>query len=327
MHRRTMGAAVLLASMAVAGNAEAQAIGVSLQNFSGRTTTDLADLATTNARPIGLAECDAELSFRFTNVDTSRSQLEFFEGASCEDVSVRTDTTSTMCNELPVPPDSIDMLSQQDIVIVARDLVPCDEAAGSALRNVFVLALSSPTDEVTGAGQIVEFPIAYDFDPPAAPGGLTVNPGESAAQLTWTAASGISSYDVFLDPTGCSATGELISPGLMSDPPDESLIVSSPASGASAATVPYPDGVATGQYVAVAIRAVDNAGNVSDLSTAVCVQRIEVISWWDMECGSGGPEYCSGGCTIARSSEGSAAWLGLIGVAAVLFVWRKKGRR
>lgn len=329
MHRGAVAGAVALAVLVMTGRADAQAIGVNVLAFEGRSagTFDLMDLATVAANPIGAAECTATISFRFTNVDITRAQLQFFQGASCDDVSVRTDTTNTSCQELAVPADAIDMRAQQDVDIVAGDLVPCEEG-GSGVQTIWVLALNNPSDTVTGAGQAVSFPVAYDFVAPSAPSGLTVNPGESAAQLTWDATTDqVSGYDIFVDPTGCSDTGEVTSPGLTSDPPDETLIVSSPSGSASSASAPYPASVGTGQFMAVAIRAVDRAGNASPLSTPVCVERIEVVSWWDMECGSGAHEYCDGGCAAAPGSGGGAAWLALAGAALALLAARRRTGR
>lgn len=324
-----MAGAALLALSALGNHARAQAIGVNILAFEGRSAGefDLMDLATVAAHPIGAVECGATISFRFTNVDIMRAQLQFFQGANCNDVSVRTDTTNTSCQELPVPPDAIDMRAQQDVDIVAGDLVPC-ETGGSGVQTIWVLALNNPTDTVTGAGQSVSFPVAFDFVPPSAPSGLSVAPGENAARLTWSATTDqVSGYDVFVDPTGCTDTGEVVSPGLTGEPPDESLIVSSPSGAASSASAPYPDSVGTGQYMAVAVRAVDRAGNESPLSEVVCVQRIEVVSWWDTECGTGAHEYCNGGCAAAPAGGGRAAWLALPAAALALLALRRRIRR
>jgi hypothetical protein len=311
--------------------AVAQAITAQILEFEGRdsTTGSLQDLASTMASPIGIAECDATITFRFSNVDTSRNALEWFEGGNCNDPAVRQDLTTTTCRELAVQPTSINRGSQVEVDVLVRDMIPeCESATGSKTLNVWVLALSNPSDEVSGAGQQVNFPIAFDFDVPTAPSNVQAKPGEVAAEVTWSAQTGVREYQVFVDPMGCT-DGEVTSEGLLSEPPDTSLLVSDlrPAGTSDRTMVTFPDSVPFGSEIAIGIRAVDFASNTGELAT-VCVERIETVSWWDMMCPPGATaEVCtSNGCAASpgRASNSGAAFA--LAAALLALIGRRRSR-
>lgn len=320
-----------LAWVTLSGAARAQTnIGVSVLSFEGRTdgTFDLTRLGNTQSNPIGEAECGATIRFRFINIDTSRAFLRFFEGANCNDPAVRTSTTTTACQPLTVPDVAIEGRSQRDVDIVASDLVPCDEG-GSGVRNVWVLALSNPNDTVTDPGQQHTFPIAYDFVAPSAPTSVTSGGGETDATISWTqSGEQVTEFQIFVDPNGCT-DGTVTSPGLTSDPPDESLIAATAGSGARSTSVEFPSGVPLGGQMAVAVRGVDRAGNVGPLSTPICVDRFEVTSWWRMYCSEAdAPEVCpGGGCAATPSGGRGSGALVASALLAFALVLRRRARR
>lgn len=336
MHRVGIGAVALLASwMAAQATAQAQDIAPSVRGFDGRTRAfSLSDLATTRASPIRLAECEsASITFRFTGVDINRANLSFFEGQMCDDPTVRQDTTTTTCNELP-PTAATMNLAVVDVAVPVRELLPsqCEAASGAGVQTVWVLALNARGDTVTGPGQRVSFPLAFDFAPPAMVGSLRATGGEDVATLTWSGGEAGTTYEVFLDPNGCvGSTPD--SPGLMGEgAPDPTLLWKSGVSGGST-TVDFPDSVPFGGFVAVAIRASDRSGNVGSLSNIVCVERFETTSWWDSRCsgGDGGPvdELCrdDGGTCAASPGSSSGAGLGtLLMVALAALVIRRRAR-
>ena len=221
MHRAGIGAVALLASwMAAHATAEAQNISPSIRAFEGRTRAFyLADLATTRASPVTLAECEsASITFRFTGVDINRANLSFFEGQSCDDPTVRQDTTMRTCTDLELSAATMN-LAVVDVVVPVRDLLPeqCAAGSGAGVPTIWVLALNARGDAVTGPGQKVSFPLAFDFDPPATVGSLRATGGEDVATLTWSGGEANTTFQVFLDPNGCTGTTPN-SPGLESDP-------------------------------------------------------------------------------------------------------------
>lgn len=331
VRRGSIAAVALFVWGAWTSGAEAQTpIMVVVRDFTGRTASQfsLMDLATVAANPITGGECDATITFRFTNVDVTRAQLEWFQGANCNDPAVRTSTTTTSCQALPVQSTAIDGRSQVDVAVRAGDLIDC-ESNSSGVRTVWVLALNNPNDTVTGNGQSVSFPIAFDLAGPSQPTGLMGTGGEDAAHLTWdTPTTAVDKYQIFMDPNGCT-DGTVTSTGLTSTPPDESLIVSTISGTTNSADVAFPDSVPIPGEVAIAIRPEDRSGNKGELSNIICVERFAVTTWWDMYCGGASPPAAcsSSGCAVEPGDDGG----GPLGVLAALIVGlalvvRRRGR-
>lgn len=337
MHRAGIGAVALLASWAAAQvTAEAQDIRPSVTAFQGRDGNFSIDQLGSDAGEIGLAECDSLITFTFTGVDSMRGELQFWEGSMCDLSSVRLNEDTTECEELPAASVDIDNRSMfGDVQVRVSDLLPeaCTDRSGAGGRDIWVIALDSPNDDATGPGQKATFRLAFDFNPPSTPGSLQATGGENVATLTWGSGDSDASYQVFVDPTGCDSNGAVIADGpLTTDPPTLSPRTGTVTGGQT--TVEFPDAVEFDQYMAVAIRAVDDSGNLGALSNVVCVQRFETTSWWDSRCGTGdgggaGDELCrdDGGTCAATSARSSGAGLGtLLLIALAALVIRRRAR-
>lgn len=317
-------------ALALTAPAAAQDITPTLRAMEGRTSVSLANLATTSAVPVSQAECDmgVVLDFRFTNVDSTRSQLHIYFGSMCETVSVRNDTTDMSCTDLELE-RSIDMNTQVDWQIPISDLIDCT-AGSSGTRTIYVLAIDNPTSEVTGAGQKVSFPIAFDFAGPSAPANFAVSDGETSMRLSWDASSDqITSYDVFFVADGCDASGN-VTTDAFGDPANPTVEPYTTVEGTtSSATVTFPSGLATGSRHAVAIRGVDNAGNAGSVSAVQCVTVVDVQTFWDEYCSSGagaGSEACTSSCAASPGRPGHDGALLALAVAALGLVIRRRTR-
>ena len=321
----------LLACLTVLpATAEAQAIMVTLRGMEGRDLVDIADLSETTRAPVTTAECEANalIQFRFSNVTTSRSQLHFYRGSMCDDVMTRNDTTTETCTDLGLSL-ATNMMTQVDPDIGVQTLLPdCVGSTSSGVRTIWVLAVNDETaDAVTGAGEQVSFPLAFDFAGPSAPTGFTARDGETAATLGWEGSTDeITTYEIFFVENGCDGMGG-VTTSAFADPnnPDVTYLVKTVSGTETTTTVTLPAGGTGGQH-AVAIRAVDNAGNVGPISEVVCVSQIDVQTFWDEYCGTEGHPACtSSGCSVtpeepARSS--GAPWL-LLAPLALIFVRRR----
>ncbi len=322
-------AAACAFSLLVAAPVSAQTIQVSLQSFAGRRSADIADLAMASARPVSAAECaaNADLAFRFSSVDSTRAELRFFHGTNCEMSSVRNDTTDTSCTELPLQ-IPINMNTQVDEVIPIGSLIDCT-AGGTGSRQVYVLALDNDTSEVTGMGQQVNFPIAYDFDGPTAPQDLAARAGESQMTLDWTASTDqLDGYEVYFVANGCDDETRMVTTTRLTDENlTEGDLLRAVAGATSTTTAEFPDDAAIGSWHAVAIRAIDKAKNPGALSEPVCVQRISITTWFDTYCsGASPPAACtSSGCTVAPGRRGDATGLAFLAAFALFgLVWRER---
>ena len=326
--RALLGALALLGGLLGASAAEAQEITTTAIALGDRTSLDLSDLATSNGTPIGLAECQSEtLDLRFTNVDVSRTTLEFFFGDQCSDATVRQDNTTTTCQEL-TPSFATEMNSQITASIPISELIDC--SLNSGVRTIWVLALNQPSDPVAEAGQMDSFPLAFDFVPPGAVSELTTTPGENTFRVSWTGSTeNLSGYEIFFAPNGCDASGA-VTTDLLTEPPDTSTYVADARGTASGAQVEYNgdlDTLPIGSQSAVAVRAVDLAGNVGPVSAAACVERVPINSWWNTYCE--GPDAsadaCSESCAVSPGRRHSSLpGLALAGLALALLVARRR---
>ena len=303
--------------------AAAQEITTSVTALTGRTVVDLTALSTVSRSPLTRAECTsgAQISFEFTNIDEMRSQLHFYYGSMCDDSTVRNDLTDMSCTDLELE-YSIGMRTQVDQTIPVSSLIDCTSTS-SGTRTIWVLALDEPTSDVSMAGQQDSFPLAFDFAGPRAPANFTARDGETSATLTWDGSSDeITSYEIYLVVDGCDASGA-VTTTLLSDPdnPDASALVDTAEGSVTTATVTLSG--TTGSQHAVAIRAIDQAGNAGPLSTVLCVEQIDVQTFWEAYCLEH-PDCESAGCSATPVGAGRAGGLLFLPVIAML-LWRRRG--
>lgn len=314
--------------------AHAQDIDVQVVGFTGRTEDrfTLMALSSTTAAPINQGECDAgaEIEFRFNNVDVRQSNLFIFQGADCDDVDVRNEMTNTRC-QLVAGPFATDNRTQVSLTLDVSQLVPCGEGGGAVL-HLWVLALNTTSDLVTGPGQVARFNLAYDFEGPPGPSEFRVRGGETAASLSWEGlTANLLRYEVYMDPEGC--TDGMVDSAALGDPndPDPATLVATVEGTASSVRAPFPDSVPIGGEAAVAIRAIDLAGNPGALSAVRCVSRFEVMTWLEAYCSGGdaSADVCAGeGCSTSPGSAERPAWLsvGLLGLLGALAARRRRRR-
>src|SRR5690606_8699685 len=127
--------------------------------------------------------------------------LQFFRGSMCDQVSARTDTTSTACTPLDIPSVAIENRTERTVRIAIDALVPCGNGS-SGVENIWVLALNNETDEVSGPGQRAQLPDAFTFALSGGPVGVTAPPGEAGATRSWEAEGADAQFQGFFDPEG-----------------------------------------------------------------------------------------------------------------------------
>lgn len=318
-------ALVVLAAPSVAN---AQAITVTVSEVTGRTNNfDLAALGDVNMGPINSAECaaGAEVTFRYTSVDTTRQTLRYYRGQQCDDVTVRTDLTTTICQEFdPRLSTTIMGNSMVTHTVAVSALVNCD-ATDSGLENIWVLAVDNENSEVTGAGQMAQFDIAYDFQGPGPPQNVTSSTSEMAATVRWDGTTEqVSAFDVYVVPGGCT-DGVVTTTAFEGGVPSIAPSVTTDNGNTTQAEVIFSTELEPGDEVAVAVRGIDISDNVGELSEVICSDVVPVTSWWDTYCGGGSEGPCpDGNCSASPGrSETPLGWLFVLGAAA-LAVWRRR---
>jgi hypothetical protein len=280
--------------------------------------------------PVGLAECMANstVDLRVSGLDGTGTILDVWRVAGtvdCTPTEARIMDTRT-CTPLTLAVDQTinSTTMQKDMPIELSEILDC--TSGSATFNIWFLVANAmaSVEPVMLSGSLQ---IQYDPDAPAAPTGLTDAAGDTMASTTWTQPTvmDIFEYIVYADTTSVAttceeslATTQLVEGGEL--PPGMVELGRSTGSGLtidpSQVTMDY------GGTAAIAVVAVDRAGNVSVVSNIACASRIETTGFCDAyECGSG----CSvSGAKKTGPSDFGAVFLAF--AASTLALRRKKPR-
>jgi MYXO-CTERM domain-containing protein len=325
-------AAMILLVVAPAAHAQLN-VTVTALGTRDATTSQLGQLATLQQSPIGVAECEnATITFQFTGVDTTRTQLQFWWGTDCMTATNRTTTTTSACNDLPAETSINMMPTLTNITFPVSSIlgVQCS-SGGEGVQTTYVLALTNAGDPVS-TNQIKSFPLAYDFQPPSVPTGLGDGAGDPSAAMSWVASSGATTntvrYEVYVDPTGCEGGMQTANAFMAGAAVPDGLTPHSTTSSPSV-SINFGDyGTPLGGYVAVAVRAIDRGGNASVLSNVACAQHVDVQTWWETYCArSPQPAACaSTGCSVHGAPNGTQATLIAPLVLGALLVARRRRR-
>lgn len=319
---------LLVAALVLVPSAASAQIVVTVSGVTGRTTNfDLAALASVNMGPVTAAECGAgaEVTFNYNMVDSNRQTLQYFRGQNCDDPMVRTDLTTTICEEFD-PARSTTIMGNTMVtdIVPVTELVNCD-ATDSGVENIWVLALDNANSTVTEAGQQAQFDIAYDFEGPRAPEDVMARTAEEATTVSWTGNTDQSSaFEIYVVPDGCM-NGVVTTTVFDGDSPSISPSFTTDNGNTTQAEVAFTPVLEAGDEVAIAVRGIDIAGNVGELSTVICSDVVPVMSWWDTYCGGGTDGPCpDGNCSASPGRSSAPLGLLLMLGAVALFVRRRR---
>lgn len=313
----TLFARILAALVVIAATAPSLAraeIAVTITGFASRddvpTLNQLGDL--NNGQPIGIAECLAEaaIEFNFSNIDTTRTNLEIWRGNGCNVADTRNDTVSDNCTQLDFV-ESIGGQAQIIIEIEADVFFDCSQESDQT-PNIWVLALSDTSDDANGAGQSAEFPLAADLEPPDPPtftdesgGTFPALAGETSVPLAWETDETdlrVDGFDVLTDGAACDNAGEVVGD---IDPTLTPTVTTSSTN----ADVPLAD-IELNEYLGVAVRQIDSAGNVGELTAVRCVQKLRITGFPEEFCREN-PDHpvCLGeGCSVSTTGAPDGGW-------------------
>jgi len=300
---------VLVAAALVLGWAAPALAQMTVTKLSvGTRTADELDL------PISAEECAADIPITLRVMNAAMTaRLDFWSGTSCNTVESRTTGTLT-CEYLPMASTTRDG-SQQDIVVTMSTLL-IDCTAGTSTTTFFILPVAT-TMSTEMVSDFAMFTVALDAQAPGPPTGLTTGAGETAIPLSWTAPTGsdIHEYNIYIDDAAADCASTTLVAG--SPPPTEGVRIVTVNGDATETTL---SGIATGTEAAVAISAVDDAGNVGVLSEVVCAMSVPTEGFWDKYKGGGGSASTCAAAPGPRGGGGSgsgAPWA-LLGAACAL---------
>ncbi|MEQ9538453.1 MAG: MXAN_2562 family outer membrane beta-barrel protein [Deltaproteobacteria bacterium] len=208
-----------------------------------------------------------------------------------------------------LPQDLVAGFDRED----ASDLPPpLGTGADNMEREVFlkVYADADETDEFRY--QTFTWQFEYDTRPPPQPTVTKVEPGENRLQLSWEISddADVATYNI------------VYCPDISALDVDEEMLMADTATTGGVLPCAQPTvggtidgmfgsagvqaGLAVGVKAALAVRAVDEAGNVGPLSNVVIAEPVPVSDFWELYKESGGAEE-GGFCFIATAAHGSYA--------------------
>jgi len=298
---------------------------------------------------VGSAQCDnaVPVVFELRGVPSDRESIDVYTGDNCNSTDRNGSTTSAVrCKFITNVASPTSSAQALEIKISAAELVNCDTASESTPTIWFLAVDVTESAEDVGTRYAKYNKLAFDLRAPEPPSKVKGGSGENQIPVTWTnKLSKIEKFIVYVDSGSGSgsadasigaadagagrggATRSECGSGLLREgatAPGENLpsgLVKRSYSGATLTSGDLSGDDIDGKSAAVAVVAVDEAGNQSVLSNVACVFVVPTEGFWDRYQANGGT--VDGGCPCAAlgPAHAESAWpialvLGFISVSA-----------
>jgi hypothetical protein len=332
------------------GNESSGRIGVQIISIGGENPEGVGTIW------IGLDACTqgAEVEFRIDNFPSGK-QLDVYVGPACNTADARDgegDDCDSIAEGIAVSgtQDQRVILNARDIVSIALGADGC--GAQQSKEPIWFLAVDSPgTTEAVDEDSYGSEPLNIDTDPPDAPTSIKGGRAENAIPVEWSVGNeNVDSFDIYVDsggtpireggveppsseddggaeeqPEATGASNDMCGSGALraGDSADNvpiSLLTKSVRS-ATATRTTLSAAEVGGESAAVAVVALDEAGNRSPLSAVECVYVVPTYGFKDA-LGADVPQGCP--CSAA----GPAQLEGMLPIALALgFIAYRRRRR
>lgn len=283
--------ALVLAALAPAA-ASAQSITVTINSIDGEAVNTLGEYR------LGLQDCldDVELEFELMGVPSDKSTIDVYEGNNCNDPSRDSDDTDT-CDYLT----SFETQESTELIVTLNaSVLGCMEGTSQQPTLWFLAVDSSESGEEVGQ-RYGTFEIEVDASAPNAPTDVEGGTGENQIPVEWeTSDSDLDSFIIYIDssPTdGDAGIGCGSSVLVEGQPPPSGGVTTKTINEANATSANLRPSDLDGTRAAVAVVAVDDAGNESPLSNISCVEIVPTTSFWEDY--QSDPNAVDGGCPCA----------------------------
>jgi hypothetical protein len=337
-----LGAWLLFTSFASAQDASTSAgqggIIANLLTIGGEEVNTLAEIK------LGIADCDANatLEFELDGTPMNKASIDIYTGTNCN----RTDRINEDVNRCTYV-DTREVNEQtQDLrlELMARDLVEDCASGTESMPTIWFLAVDNPMSaEDVGNSYGTYEALGIDLRAPDAPSSVVGGSGENQIPIDWdTDDTDIERFIVFIDndPTengGGAGSGGETDGGTGNTGGCGSLVLQPNAdpdelpSGIRRKEVDEPTATGVelspddidGMMAAVAVVAVDEAGNRSPLSNTACVKIVPTEGFWDRYEANGGQAQGGCPCSALGPAQLQTAWP----VALALLLLRRSARR
>jgi hypothetical protein len=273
-------------------------------------------------RAIGIDDCvdDAVIEVRLDNVPADKESIDIYVGDACN-TTARNDTTNNSCRY--VGNEAAGRANDLTIEIRVGDLIEDCSVEQDATPKIWLLAVDTPRgSEEIGSGYAMISKLRVDTRAPDAPTEIMGGSGERQIPVEWTTdGTDLESFVVLIDPsptvdpgTGAAGSGGVAPDGgaptnrgvwngecgssVLTPGADLSSISTrvkrKTVREATATHTELSSGDVDGNAAAVAVVAIDKAGNESPLSEIGCVYVVPTEGFWERY--QQGPEAVDAGC-------------------------------
>jgi len=304
----------------------AQGLDLQILKFGDRNADRYKNLV---VNPIGVGDCEAELTLRLGNLPVGKARVDVWQGSNCNDKTNREGGANRNCTYLEAASVGLDQTRQQtqvDIIKPASAFInECTKKDADNNFDIFFLAVSTTESLEDVGNNWQKLAIKHDTAAPAAPTGVNGGSGESAIPVTWTQTNdtNIDRYVAYIDggvnQDDCTST--VLVAG--NEPPgDDYKVTDTDRDTAKVEINAVSRGLSVNQKAAVAVSAIDLAGNVSVLSEPACITVVSTDGFWDRASADGGAQKGIG-CEVGSDAASPHA-LALCGLLGVWLIRRRR---
>lgn len=297
---------------------------------------------------LGIEECerDAVLVFELDSVPPDKESIDIYTGENCQQTD-RNNEDVNRCEYITTLSTN-NQTQDLEIELMASALFESCDANREAEPTLWFLAVDSPeSSEAVGTG-FGTFRLSLDTTRPDAPTDVRGGSGENTIRISWgTDDAGLQGFRIYIDSTPTAGGGGAAGAGAQ---PDDDAGTDAPSTGdcgsdelvpgtviedtsgvqvrevlrASATGFDLDASAIDGDSAAVAVVALDEAGNESPLSNIGCVSIAPTTGFWDRYRENGGEDVSGCPCSALGPAQVQSAWPVAL---ALLFVRRASRRR
>jgi hypothetical protein len=283
---------------------------------------------------------DRDLVVELDGVDADKATIDIYVGTDCA-ATDRNDSTERRCTFV----DSFAKMERTDdikVPVPIADLVDSCDEAGAEKPTLWFLAVNDSESAEDVGQEYATVQITIDTDPPGAPTSVKGGSGENEIPVSWKVGEKVESFIVYVDSgdsgsvsdddagtsTGDAGAEEQCGTGKLragASGEDVFGVKVVNVRSATATGVRLGPNDIDGSVAAVAVVAIDEAGNRSALSSVACVRVVPTYGYRDIYEMENGAIQQGCPCTAAGPAQLQTAWP--IALALGFVAYRARRRR
>jgi len=283
---------------------------------------------------------NVDLVYELRQIPGGHNAIDVYAGTNCNSTD-RKNTTTTDCKV--VTSEQLDGAVSNFTITLKAKAAGCDDGT---TKQLFFLAVQSAGSTEDVGSDWAMYSLDIDTTGPAAPSNLKGGRGESEIPIEWESSdSDVQEFILFIDPSptdgnanadfdgGAAGVGggddcgsSVLKEGADSFDLPASIKQKRVGSATSSGTKLKPEDL-EGDRVAIAVVAIDEAGNRSALSEVVCVYLVPTDGFWERYEQEGGAAATGCPCSAVGEAQLHTAWPVMLALLAVRRGPRRRRQR